>query len=882
MTGDCPRHASRRAAAGARLILGILLFAVAASPPARPSGAPAAREQEIRAALERLQEAIRAKKPDAASECFAIADPAESARLLGEIQAAAALDLVSCELHVGSVTVNGERAEAVALSELVYREHDREKEEASWSTYTLQRIEGEWKITAEEDREFAKTNFTDLRLRLEPDKGTLSGTAAIEAEATRPGEDKLVLGLNRGLAIRKLGLAGKEVVPARTGETVIVPLGAPLKRGDKLALEVVFDGSLFNESKESGYSQVSVAPEGCFASWVTSWYPHLAGAASKSEGKLTFDVPAGYVVASSGRPAGKTAKGDREEQIFTVRSPLDFSFAAARYFHRERAVDGVAIGVYFLSGGEAKADLYERQCSKILAFERSLYGMYPFDGYAVVEIPSSATGTLGGSSEQGMNLFPVGMLPDDTVPLPLLGHEMGHSWWGNYVESDDGPIVTEGLAQLTAALCIREFEGESALRRFLKYGWQDYPQCAQMYFSSFAGDPKQDLPLVLSRADSERSAILHDLADTKGHFVFVMLRETIGERAFLAGLRDVLSSHARGSVRLRDLSSAWEKASGKKLDRFFEQWFTRPGAPEFAFAQSIVTEAGKPHLRGSITQVRDEYDADLEVVILGPGGKSTRIVTVSGKDTPFDFPLSETPQAVLFDPDYKVLRWVGEFEQRERMQALASQMSLGHQDAALKGLDAYLVQFPLAPEALYQRGICLEESGGLAEAQKAFRAVCGAYEAYPAFNPWVPVSMLHMGRTCDLLGRREEAVAWYHEVLEMPDASGSRGQAAALLASPFKPPQRPAAPAEDVLKACSGAYANDFFGPADVVYADGALSLTARKSGRKYYLVWSEGLEFTFASHEPVRLRFVTDGRGQVSGAVLSVSGREFTLTRQS
>ena len=102
------------------------------------------------------------------------------------------------------------------------------------------------------------------------------------------------------------------------------------------------------------------------------------------------------------------------------------------------------------AGGEAKAALYMKEAARTLRCERGLYGPYPFDGYAVVEIPSTETGSLGGSSEQGMNLFPVGVLPDDEFPLLLLGHEIGHSGWGNLVGSDDGPILDEGLAQMKA------------------------------------------------------------------------------------------------------------------------------------------------------------------------------------------------------------------------------------------------------------------------------------------------------------------------------------------------------------------------------------------------------------------------------------------------
>src|SRR6185436_13418492 len=291
-------------------------------------------------------------------------------------------------------------------------------------------------------------------------------------------------------------------------------------------------------------------------------------------------VPAGTVVASTGRLANRETKGDREIHVFTVDRPLDYSFAAAKYFHREQTVDGMQLGVYLLSGGEAKADLYLKECARALRCEIGFFGAYPFDGYALVEIPNEKTGGLGGSSEQGMNLFPVGVLPDDRFPLLLVGHEIGHSWWGNLVKSKQGePILDEGLAQIGAALTLGEIEGEKAMRSWLYRGVPEYGQSARQYFTRFASGTEPDLALGALAAGSDKASAAHDIADTKGVCVYAMLRDRIGPEAFRKGLRDVVASFAERPLGIPDLQEAFEKASGKELDRFFREWFSRTGAP---------------------------------------------------------------------------------------------------------------------------------------------------------------------------------------------------------------------------------------------------------------------------------------------------------------
>ena len=68
-------------------------------------------------------------------------------------------------------------------------------------------------------------------------------------------------------------------------------------------------------------------------------------------------------------------------------------------------MDDVDIGVYFLGGELRNAEEYIETCSGMISFFKGVFGFYPYDQYSVVEVPKRLTGTLGGSSEQGMNCF---------------------------------------------------------------------------------------------------------------------------------------------------------------------------------------------------------------------------------------------------------------------------------------------------------------------------------------------------------------------------------------------------------------------------------------------------------------------------------------------
>jgi tetratricopeptide (TPR) repeat protein/ketosteroid isomerase-like protein len=840
--------------------------------------------QRIGSVLQQLATAIQTKDVDAIQRLYDFPDSVTAAAKRREYEAGSGLDTLTCAIRAGEVAIQGEgdRASAMAMREITYRENGRTQADAKWLTYEFRRVGGAWRVTSDADRDYARARFTNLSVRLDPDAGTMSGTATVSVEILQPGEDNLIFQLNRGLSIIRLtDDSGRELTPTRTADAIVIPLSTRPAQGDSITINIAFAGGLFNERKEQGYSQVSIAPEGCFASWVTSWYPHLQGTGSKSRGRIAFDVPAAFTVASSGRPVERTNVGDRAHETFAVNVPLDYSFAAAPYFHRERTVDGVALGVFLLQGGEVKADLYLTECARILAYERKIYATYPFDGYAVVEIPAKAAGTLGGSSEQGMNLFPEGMLPNAEVPLPLLAHEMGHSWWGNLITSSDGPIIAEGLAQLSAVLCIREFEGEAGMRRFLKYGWPAYHQSARMYFADFAPSPARDLPIATTRQGAADVAILHDLADTKGHFVYNMLREKIGDEAFLGGLQAIIARHAGGTITLGDLKTEWERTSGGNLSDFFAQWFYRSGAPEFALADTVESTGDGYEVRGTIRQLRETYDVEAEVVAALENGPVVKKIPVAGRETPFAFTVSSGPAAVLFDPDYKLLRWTDEFTEDSLMQKVQSLRSIGMKKQAIADLEKYLEDHPESFAARYELGVCQEGSGKTAEAERQFRFVCDRYAAYPAYNPSVPVSMIHLGHICDRTDRREEAVALYRKVLEIPDVAGSRAEAGALLVSPFRPQVRPVLPSADVLRRYAGTYADPFLGSFEVSFGDAGLVVSGRAHGFRAYLALIQGSLFRITSREGATLEFVQDDAGTVTEAIARMSGRGFHLVRQ-
>src|SRR5262245_1458193 len=695
---------------GTTLFFAALLLVTPASAGAATTS-PKSEREDIERTLHSIETAVAARDAAAAMAAYDTTDPAFAARSRDSVKAWLAMDDISVKYRVAAVKASGKSAEAVVFRRVAYREHGRARVDSRWETVRARNTPSGWTITAEDDRVFSRCDTTDLRVELNPEAGTLRGSSTLRFTITAAGEISVLMQLNRGIEIRSMSDGRNRPVRfEREADSIVIPQSAPLRAGETRVLTVAFEGKLFNEAKEQGFSQVSIAPAGSFASWVTSWYPHLQGDGAKSRGTLSYVVPEGVTVASNGRLSAVRPEGRLRAHVFTVDRPLDFSFAAANYFHRETSVDGISLGVYLLRGGEAKADLYLKKCAELLRYQQELFGRYPTDGYALVEIPSEETGGLGGSSEQGMNLFPTGILPDDSFPLLLLAHEMGHGWWGNFVQAGDTAVLDEGLAQMTAVLCLEKFEGEKAMRRFLKSGIPSYGQSAEMYFARFAGPSEKDWPLAATAVGSDAGSAQHDIADTKGMFVYNMLREKIGHESFVRGLRHIVENFAGKTITVRDLRQALEKASGISLEAFFRQWFDRTGAPDlFLDAAAAAGESGVV-VSGKVLQAGEPYDVPVEIVLASPGTRVVKTLSVSGPSTPFSFRVETMPEFMVLDPEYKILRWTPAFRNAALLGEGTALSSVGRTEAAVGKLEEFVAKAPESLEGRFRLGVAYEEA----------------------------------------------------------------------------------------------------------------------------------------------------------------------------
>jgi len=419
------------------------------------------------------------------------------------------------------------------------------------------------------------------------------------------------------------------------------------------------------------------------------------------------------------------------------------------------------------------------------------------------------------------------------------------------------------------------------MRRFLRQGFPTYPQSARDYFARFAGREGKDLPLRTLSSGSDNTTVLHDLADTKGFFVYEMLREEIGNDAFQRGLRGAVKAYSQKEIHLSDLQRIWERESGRNLGWFFEQWFSRSGAPEFRMSYAMTPRgSGTFGVDGTVVQTGDPYRVTADIV-LATAGRAPRVehLAISGRETPFHFVSDSKPDTVLFDPDYKVIRWTDSYRNVALLDEAMHMHSTGDVESADSCLGEYLSRAPMSLTGHCVRGRWSLDSGNLGAAEREFQWVLDRIRPYDPDDPAVTQCEVGMGQIADLRGLRDEAIALYRKAVARDDGSAAMRDATEYLKIPFSARSTSAGADPALLRRCVGTYAMPQ-GVSIVVSLGKAGFLIALVPGeRPFGLRLEEGTRFRAVADVPVTLQF-EGGNAAFQELTLEANGRTFHLQR--
>ena len=163
--------------------------------------------------------------------------------------------------------------------------------------------------------------------------------------------------------------------------------------------------------------------------------------------------------------------------------------------------------------------------------------------------------------------------------------------------------------------------------------------------------------------------VLNQFVYQKGGWTLHMLRYNMGTERFWDGIREYYRRYQNQNASTDDLRAVMERASGKDLRWFFDQWLTRSGVPALTGSWRYDAAAQTGHRRAVAV-------ADGRAVSAAARSRNQRAGDAGDADRArrarpaerarFTFAADAEPSDVVLDPNTWVLMETPTFVKRER------------------------------------------------------------------------------------------------------------------------------------------------------------------------------------------------------------------------
>jgi len=496
----------------------------------------------------------------------------------------------------------------------------------------------------------------DLKVKLNP----ISHSLEVTDELTFPEEllagSEIIIYLNESLRLD----------PKQNFVTIIshdkrfpVPVRAyrlSLKKGES-SVVLRYTGSLHHELTSQGedyarsFSETAgmIATEGVFLAGPSIWYPYIE--AAQVSFSLKVKSPKGWKVISQGDRLEQTDAGQGHSVQWQELNPQEEIYLIAAPFHEySKSVGKVEAMAFLRQADTALANKYLEVTAQYIEMYRHLLGPYPYNKFALVE----------NFWETGYGMPSFTLLGSRVIRMPFIlhssyPHEILHNWWGNgvYVDYQQGNWA-EGLTSYLADHLIQQQRGKAvSFRRNILQNYADF-------VSDSRGFP---LAEFTSRHGSSSEAIGYG----KSQMFFHMLRQKLGDEAFVLGLQRLYRQYQFKEAGFDDLLKVFQTVSDDDLTALFRQWVQRSGAPALQLGEvEVVKDQGDWLLRGMLKQVQEGVAYQLTVPVAvsledKEAAFQTNLVLTTKQQT-FSLKLAAKPLRLDIDPEFDLFRRVSRAE----------------------------------------------------------------------------------------------------------------------------------------------------------------------------------------------------------------------------
>ena len=483
----------------------------------------------------------------------------------------------------------------------------------------------------------------------------------------------LVVELHNGLVVDRILVNGEEKQFSHVGDEISISLGNPLDTGAMVTTQIFYGGQtgggMVTETDEDWEVPVTYTSSEPFFS--KDWFPCKEDLEDKADSVHVFiTTDYGLKAVSNGILTGTTYfPNGKVRYEWKSNYPIAFyliSFAVAEYieYNIEARPAGLSNPIFiqnFLYNRPGCLDTYRDQINvtiPIMELFCDLFDSYPFreEKYGHYMWPRG-----GGMEHQTMT----GM---GNFEFYLVAHELGHSWFGNYVTCATWQDIwiNEGFATYAGYLATENLGPE-------------YADDERAYrFESAMREPDGTVYIPADEADDPSRIFSGNLSYNKGMALIHMIRfELQDDEVFFLTLRNFISRYANDVATGLDFKEVLEETSGMDFTDFFNQWYFGAGYPiyevDWEQQDQTVTIQSMQTTSSTLTTL---FKMPVEYRLFYPGGDTTVRVQHSVNEETYAFNVTQSIDSIQIDPDNEVLNGVAGVQETTQKKSSSSRFSI--------------------------------------------------------------------------------------------------------------------------------------------------------------------------------------------------------------
>ncbi len=525
--------------------------------------------------------------------------------------------------------------------------------------------------------------FDVLRYRMdidfEPDDTFISGMAEIDIESKTGSLDKVKFNLNPDLEILRITDSNNSELfftKDRLRKNLYVYFLDPVPQNQSTTVKIFYRGKILptrvtEDAIAAGqvddlYINLAPRSETYMYSLNAQWYP-VPPEGDYFTARVKIIIPPDFSVVSNGIlvEESRLQQLDRVEElenvgrkvcIFESQKPIKYmSFITGRLLKKNGSTDPLPMSYYKTEDVISyRLDIFE-EAKSIMQFYESKFGPFPFESLSIIHRIWQESGGHSPASFIVLNQLPriEGVrLERANSPVNLtrwseyyLAHEIAHQWWGQGVTWDryHDQWISEGLAQFSTVLYLREKHGESAFSNILKK------------MSSWTGKKAKWGPIIFgSRISHFDFYAFQSIVYNKSSLVLNMLRDLLGEEVFFQGLKEFFRRFKYQPARTSEFIATLSEISRQDLKPFFNDWFWTYTLPDVKVTHDVERMAGEYRLKIHIAQLSDPFIFPLWVEWVQDGKKVRKMIVIESKEQTVEYKLNQKPKKIRINPDSAV------------------------------------------------------------------------------------------------------------------------------------------------------------------------------------------------------------------------------------